>query len=600
MEKRRKEIYLVVGGCSIVVGILWRSFLKEKKKKCLLKVYFGASLEGRGEMVSHCLKRMDGLKESYVPKVVGGLAQTCMMASRMSWLSGGSVLRPWYVEYIKLSDGGNCAINWWSSRRHCTEVALVLPGVGNCAETGFVRKLVGSLDAAGFDAACVDIRPTQGPNAENSRSLHSWQDLEDILDHVDGTIYLVGQSLGGACVLSHLGQRRCQRVAAAIIISAPCDAKKAMPQGIASLFIASAIKIQALLSPTFWLSIFLDLAPKTLRNKLKKWLITNHSTDHSNDGLLESISSPGHLANAQIRKRCFAQAESYEEYFSTNYVQQADTLPSTPPPPPPQNEIFLDDISSRELVLPSKTFNTPMRANQKQSKYKKKHQTKRPHGQGKIFLSKFLFATSVEQINEATVCRYLGYDNHDTFLLAHNPRHNLSAIQCPTLVLHALDDPIVPPPDPSLFIDSQNSNLVLVLTNTGGHLAFIDDYGHSYADTLALQFLTSIRDKLLANSVSDVVRNHATPPKPNSRIIRRFHSQRANPVPDSPSSVATTSRSVSTSFDRSASNNNVFPLKKPTLLKRRSSQQETFVAYSGDNSPRLVRTPSLRGIILGF
>ncbi|KAJ8608075.1 hypothetical protein CTAYLR_009621 [Chrysophaeum taylorii] len=465
--RQRNVVFAVVSSAGVY--LVWRWTRRAER----IRLYYS---DETSEVAGICL-RLEALRRGFVPLVRGGLAQTCCLAARMTWAAGAWA--PDYVEAFELPDGGRCAVSWWRAERKANRhVALVVPGIGNSSETGFVRCLVAALDAAGFDAGTVDLRGQGvsgmvGCEVRDARSLHSWQDLDAVIDRVQGTVYLVGQSLGGANVLSHLGRRKCKRVAAAVAVAAPCDVRTALPDGLASFAVATAIKLQLMASVTFW------------------------------------------------RYMVFQRRRTRFSFF------------------------------------------------------------------------RFLFARNVTQLNEATIVPILGYDDLDQFHLANNPQPHLDDVQCPTLVLHAIDDPIVLPPDPEIF--ANNPRVALALSPTGGHLAFVDKDYRSFADAVVVDFFKAVRDR---NSEHPTPESSSSPPRPPTKLQHKKKRKKGKKKKKSSSSSSSSSKKGNNNNNNN--NNNNSKSLRGAASSDSEGETDAWLASAKTSSPRLARSPSLRGIILGF
>ena len=375
-----------------------------------VSLWYGGDLldedaEEASQQVREICQDVDGISKGYKEYTKSGMIQTFWLALRMSSLWGG--LRKDYTESFDLPDGGKCAISWFRRVRRSRHVALLMPGLGNSSQTGFVRDLVRRLDEAGFDAAAVDFRGSgiaenTDDIVQNFHTLHDWMDIDAVLDHLlgpqekksettddisdgkeeetstpqtttkknDTVVYLVGQSMGACCVLSHLGKRKCTRVKAAVAISPPVDLRKAAPEGFGSFFLTQVIKL--------------------------------------------------------------------------NFFCNGNILWSLP-----------------------KLY-------------------------GRADIMGILKAMTVEDIEAASVCPVFGYESPAAYHAINSPGPTLPQVQCPTLIIHSEDDPIVPPfPDVHACA---NPNLAFVTTIHGGHLSFLDPERNCWADEVARDFLVAARD----------------------------------------------------------------------------------------------------------
>ena len=78
--------------------------------------------------------------------LLGGIAGTVLVLPLMPFWAGGT--RWGFVEHILLDDGASVALSWFRGERRSRRVAVVLPGLNNSSETGFVRRLLEALDSA--------------------------------------------------------------------------------------------------------------------------------------------------------------------------------------------------------------------------------------------------------------------------------------------------------------------------------------------------------------------------------------------------------------------------------------------------------------------
>ena len=76
------------------------------------------------------------------------------------------------------------------------------------------------------------------------------------------------------------------------------------------------------------------------------------------------------------------------------------------------------------------------------------------------------------QFDEHFASRRAGYDGADAYYRQCSAQAYLAEVPCPTLVLHARDDPWIPPDAYDRFDWRRNGNLTLLLTESGGHLGF--------------------------------------------------------------------------------------------------------------------------------
>ena len=76
------------------------------------------------------------------------------------------------------------------------------------------------------------------------------------------------------------------------------------------------------------------------------------------------------------------------------------------------------------------------------------------------------------QFDETFVAKRAGYDGAEAYYRACSAQAHLADVACPTLVLHARDDPWIPPGAYERFDWAGNPNLTLLLSESGGHLGF--------------------------------------------------------------------------------------------------------------------------------
>lgn len=104
-----------------------------------------------------------------------------------------------------------------------------------------------------------------------------------------------------------------------------------------------------------------------------------------------------------------------------------------------------------------------------------------------------LRAASLHDIDGALVCPCNGYQDWFEYYEKNTPLPTLHHISAPTLLVHASDDPIIPPTDTKEV--EKNEKLIYAEIPWGGHLAFQPWrplrglFGCSWADELAIEFL---------------------------------------------------------------------------------------------------------------
>jgi uncharacterized protein len=86
-----------------------------------------------------------------------------------------------------------------------------------------------------------------------------------------------------------------------------------------------------------------------------------------------------------------------------------------------------------------------------------------------------------------------GFGNAETYYRTQSSQHFLSQIRTPALVIHAKDDPIVPPEVYDHPAFSSNSYLELITTEYGGHLGFLSrDKPRFWVDGVALDWMEGV------------------------------------------------------------------------------------------------------------
>ena len=133
------------------------------------------------------------------------------------------------VEKVSLSDGGVVTLVWSTELPISSgdQIVLILPGLNNSSETGFIRvlqrRLTSAMEAEGKrpHVAVLDMRHTgtaKGGDNDVPKpfSAASWKDLYDVFAHLNeryggAPVHLVSQSLGAGITLKFLGQENVPR-----------------------------------------------------------------------------------------------------------------------------------------------------------------------------------------------------------------------------------------------------------------------------------------------------------------------------------------------------------------------------------------------------
>ena len=87
------------------------------------------------------------------------------------------------------------------------------------------------------------------------------------------------------------------------------------------------------------------------------------------------------------------------------------------------------------------------------------------------FVSKKMSNLSLRHFDEVITAPLAGYLNRDHYYDSCSPKHVVGNIHCPTVVLAAADDPIIP--INSVFRAPYSTKALLSVQNSGGHLGFI-------------------------------------------------------------------------------------------------------------------------------
>jgi len=191
-----------------------------------------------------------------MPFQIGMLASCQLMTWMMPTFSGG--FRVPHVERLTLDDGGVVALSWGSDPNEkgvngedFSDIVVILPGMNNSSETGFVRKLSSMLSddnetdnmgepmknqaksAKRFLPVTVDYRGVgQSGELKNDKvcCAQNWRDFHAVFQYIfekypEKKIYAVGHSLGGGMLLKYLCEDGAF-ISGAFVLSPPVDYKK--------------------------------------------------------------------------------------------------------------------------------------------------------------------------------------------------------------------------------------------------------------------------------------------------------------------------------------------------------------------------------------
>jgi len=103
---------------------------------------------------------------------------------------------------------------------------------------------------------------------------------------------------------------------------------------------------------------------------------------------------------------------------------------------------------------------------------------------------------SVEAFDEYVTCKVYGFRNSESYYKEHSCIHHLHKLQVPTLLLNALDDPLIPSDLIPVDLPLQIANVILAITKHGGHLGWsqgsLIPLTHHWHETVAIEFLESL------------------------------------------------------------------------------------------------------------
>eukprot|EP01116_Phalansterium_solitarium_P017333 TRINITY_DN4241_c0_g2_i3.p1 TRINITY_DN4241_c0_g2~~TRINITY_DN4241_c0_g2_i3.p1 ORF type:complete len:156 (-),score=50.77 TRINITY_DN4241_c0_g2_i3:232-699(-) len=104
---------------------------------------------------------------------------------------------------------------------------------------------------------------------------------------------------------------------------------------------------------------------------------------------------------------------------------------------------------------------------------------------------------SVPDFDEFVTRRLFGYATVEDYYSDASSDRLLHNVGVPLLLLSALDDPIIPAAAIPYDAPERNPNVLLVTTNSGGHVAFMTDnnllhFRKSLMDDVAMQYFTAV------------------------------------------------------------------------------------------------------------
>jgi len=90
-------------------------------------------------------------------------------------------------------------------------------------------------------------------------------------------------------------------------------------------------------------------------------------------------------------------------------------------------------------------------------------------------------------------------DSLQDYYLSMSCHTSVKSIETPLYVIHALDDPIVPPTALPISDLEKNPNVIVALTTKGGHTGWLQGLfptGLSFADRLCLEYLEATLNRI--------------------------------------------------------------------------------------------------------
>merc|ERR1719330_1219870 len=100
-------------------------------------------------------------------------------------------------------------------------------------------------------------------------------------------------------------------------------------------------------------------------------------------------------------------------------------------------------------------------------------------------------ATTLRQLEEATICRLHGYKDGVEYYTLNSPKPVLDRISVPTLVIHAEDDPVVSVSTLPLEALRSNPRIFVAITRRGGHIGWGGGgaVAGAWTDSMAARFI---------------------------------------------------------------------------------------------------------------
>jgi predicted alpha/beta-fold hydrolase len=98
---------------------------------------------------------------------------------------------------------------------------------------------------------------------------------------------------------------------------------------------------------------------------------------------------------------------------------------------------------------------------------------------GKVDISRALAARTFREFDDAVIVPIHGFEDAEDYYRCSSSAQFLESITTPTLLVHSLDDPFLPPAAVPTGIASDNPHVRTEFTRSGGHVGFVS--GHPWA-----------------------------------------------------------------------------------------------------------------------
>jgi len=104
--------------------------------------------------------------------------------------------------------------------------------------------------------------------------------------------------------------------------------------------------------------------------------------------------------------------------------------------------------------------------------------------------------SDIEEFDQLVTCTTYGFKDPETYYKDNSCIHHLHKVSIPSLLLNALDDPLVPPSLIPSHIPLQNEHVILATTQYGGHLGwaqgFLLPFRTHWHELVTLQFIDAV------------------------------------------------------------------------------------------------------------